>query len=726
MKTFFRLMLVCCSFFLATHQVQSQTRYIELSIQNITQPSATEIEYEVWVKNNSPADVAKLCFLQYGMDLPIGLSGGGTLSISKVAWDPAFNGTPWGQAGIPMITGQPNDPTIRVASQTGNSSIAVTIPTTGNGIMYGRYKITNSIPFPANTYLFFDVVKNSSPSTKTRTSVSAYLNGSMSPSAYTYLGSLFYIDSLFVLGNAPLPTFTINPTANICPTYITQSVSNATCATPLGSVDIGLFPAPTLSSGTYTINGNPGGSYTTNPFSVSGLAPGTYTISISNDPGCVAQDIVVTVQAPVLPQTLITNYSLPTCTPGCDGLAHVGSVQGLPPFTFTITGPVTVTNSVYLSNLCANSTYTVLTTDAGGCTESVQVTVPASPSLYSTTVDTCNSYTWNINNQTYTQSGTYTANVIHPLTLCPVTEELILNLNYGTSSNTSVMANGAFVWPCNGSIYTQSGIYTCYTTNAAGCPDTQSIQLTICNVLALTSNYTSCPNTPVTLVGTPPGGVFSIPNPYVGPTTSFTYVYTEPLTGCSDTATGLVEILAPVQVNNVYVNGITATSAVVSWQLVPGAVGYDIEYRLMPGGAWTQAGSVLAPVNTYTLTGLSATSNYQVRVRSYCDINNPDPWGTAVSFTTLTLSGLAPDLTWDFEVFPNPAQNQLTIRHFNQRKITQIRILDLSGRMVLESYPASNTSNHLSIDLRSLSPGMYQVQCLDVGQVMATRRFTRE
>jgi hypothetical protein len=181
-----------------------------------------------------------------------------------------------------------------------------------------------------------------------------------------------------------------------------------------------------------------------------------------------------------------------------------------------------------------------------------------------------------------------------------------------------------------------------------------------------------------------------------------------------------------VQVNNVYVNGITATSAVVSWQLVPGAVGYDIEYRLMPGGAWTQAGSVLAPVNTYTLTGLSATSNYQVRVRSYCDINNPDPWGTAVSFTTLTLSGLAPDLTWDFEVFPNPAQNQLTIRHFNQRKITQIRILDLSGRMVLESYPVSNTSNHLSIDLRSLSPGMYQVQCLDAGQVMATRRFARE
>jgi hypothetical protein len=204
MKTFFRLMLVCCSFFLATHQVQSQTRYIELSIQNITQPSATEIEYEVWVKNNSPADVAKLCFLQYGMDLPIGLSGGGTLSISKVAWDPAFNGTSWGQAGNPMISGQPNDPTIRVPSQTGNSSTAVTIPTTGNGIMYGRYKITNSIPFPANTYLFFDVVKNSFPSTKTRTSVSAYLNGSMSPSAYTYLGSLFYIDSLFVLGNAPL------------------------------------------------------------------------------------------------------------------------------------------------------------------------------------------------------------------------------------------------------------------------------------------------------------------------------------------------------------------------------------------------------------------------------------------------------------------------------------------------------------------------------------------
>ena len=725
MKTFFRLMLVCLSFFVATQQGQSQVRYIEFSVQNVNQISPSEIEYEIWLKNNTPADVATLAFVQYGMDLPPILSGGGTLSISKVAWDPAFNGTTWGVSGNPQITGQPNAPTIRVPSQTGNSATAVTIPTTGNGIMYGRYKITNSIPFPPNSYLFFDIIKDNIPN-KTRTMVSAYLNGATSPSAYTYVGSLPYVDSLFVLDLPALPTYTISPTTNICPTYLTQTVNNSTCTTPLGSVDIGLFPAPTLTSGTYTINGNPGGSYNTNPFTVSGLAPGSYTISVSNDPGCLAQDIFVTIQAPNAPQTLITNYSLPTCTPGCDGLAHIGSVQGLPPFTFNLTGPVTVTNNVYLSNLCANTTYTVLTTDAAGCTESLVVTVPSSPSLYSTTVNTCNSYTWNINNQTYTQSGTYTANVIHPLTLCPVTEELILNLNYGTSSNTSVMANGAYVWPCNGSVFNQSGTYTCYTTNAAGCPDTQTIQLTICNVQALTSNYISCPNTPVTLVGTPPGGVFSIPNPYVGPTTSFTYVYTEPLTGCSDTATGLVEILAPVQVNNVYVNSITATSAVVSWQMVPGAVGYDIEYRLMPGGAWMQAGSVLAPVNTYTLTGLSSTSNYQVRVRSYCDINNPDPWGTAVSFTTLTLSGLAPDLKGDFEVFPNPAQNQLTIRHSNQRQITQIRILDLSGRMMLESYPASNSSNYLSLDLRSLSPGMYQVQCMDSGQVIATRRFTKE
>lgn len=51
------------------------------------------------------------------------------------------------------------------------------------------------------------------------------------------------------------------------------------------------------------------------------------------------------------------------------------------------------------------------------------------------------------------------------------------------------------------------------------------------------TNITSCASGAVTLSGgLPAGGTYSIPNPYSGPTTTFTYTYTDPVTGCSRTS----------------------------------------------------------------------------------------------------------------------------------------------------------------------------------------------
>src|SRR5690606_26733814 len=64
------------------------------------------------------------------------------------------------------------------------------------------------------------------------------------------------------------------------------------------------------------------------------------------------------------------------------------------------------------------------------------------------------------------------------------------------------------------------------------------------------------------------------------------------------------------------VNNTTQTSAVVSWNPVPGAISYTVQYKSTRSGFWMSA-DVSAP--PYTITGLSPFQSYEVRVRANCN-----------------------------------------------------------------------------------------------------------
>jgi hypothetical protein len=97
---------------------------------------------------------------------------------------------------------------------------------------------------------------------------------------------------------------------------------------------------------------------------------------------------------------------------------------------------------------------------------------------YSTTsttdVTACNTYNWN--GVDYTNSGVYTFNTTNAAG-CDSTATLNLTINNSTSSTEDVTACDTYDW--NGNTYTQSGVYTFSTTNAAGCDSTATLNLTI-------------------------------------------------------------------------------------------------------------------------------------------------------------------------------------------------------------------------------------------------------
>ena len=177
-----------------------------------------------------------------------------------------------------------------------------------------------------------------------------------------------------------------------------------------------------------------------------------------------------------------------------------------------------------------SGTYTNVTTNAAGCPDTATLVLTINNSTSSTMSATaCNSYTWAANGTTYTTSGTYT-NVTTNAAGCPDTATLVLTINNSTSSTMSATACDSYVWAANGTTYTASGTYTNVTTNAAGCPDTATLVLTINNSTSSTMSATACDS----YVWAANGTTYTASGTYTNVTTN--------AAGCPDTATLVLTI----------------------------------------------------------------------------------------------------------------------------------------------------------------------------------------
>jgi hypothetical protein len=283
----------------------------------------------------------------------------------------------------------------------------------------------------------------------------------------------------------------------------------------------------------------------------------------------------------------------------------------------------------------ASGSHNVTYTNAAGCdsVHTYNVTI-----LYSTTGSTsetaCDSYTWNGN--TYTTSGIYTGSFTNAVG-CDSVHTLNLTINYSSASTENVSACVTYIWPVDGMTYTQSGVYTHTGSNAFGCEHITTLNLTINQLPTVTAtDLSSCPNSPLTLIGSPAGGTFSVANPYTGPSTTYTYTYTDG-NGCTNTsAPASIIVTNSVPVTGVFMSNIGDNTAVVNWNGVPGLGWYEVRFRLVGDPTWTGGGTQAAPTTFKNIINLTAGGSYEIQVRGFCSLGNPGPWGNSAYFTTLT------------------------------------------------------------------------------------------
>jgi chitodextrinase len=76
-------------------------------------------------------------------------------------------------------------------------------------------------------------------------------------------------------------------------------------------------------------------------------------------------------------------------------------------------------------------------------------------------------------------------------------------------------------------------------------------------------------------------------------------------------------------------SSVTATGATVSWTTISGAT-YDVRYKAVTSSSWK---TVASSSNSVVLSGLSASTQYEVQVRSKCSSTNSN-YSASVNFTT--------------------------------------------------------------------------------------------
>ncbi len=156
----------------------------------------------------------------------------------------------------------------------------------------------------------------------------------------------------------------------------------------------------------------------------------------------------------------------------------------------------------------------------------------------------------------------------------------------------------------------------------------------------------------------------------------------------------------------------TENGTAVEWEILYGEAGFD---------PLTEGTSVIDADGTpgYSLSGLTANTDYEVYVRAICDVDDESDWTGPEPFTTTNLSVDSVNFE-GFSYYPNPVKNQLFIKATNS--ISQVEIYNLLGQVVM-----SKKVNQLDtqLDVANLASGTYLMQ-VTINNSVKTFKLIRE
>jgi hypothetical protein len=225
--------------------------------------------------------------------------------------------------------------------------------------------------------------------------------------------------------------------------------------------------------------------------------------------------------------------------------------------TWYVNGAAVANTLNYSQTFNTSGIYTIrLIGLSGNCTDTFTTQITVNPIRNATqTASSCQQYVWPVNSQTYLQSGNYT-HTVTGTNGCDSIISLNLTIIQPTSNTTTLTACNTYTWSVNNQTYTQSGNYSFVN----GC-NTQILNLTIAQnpLISITNDTTICRGRTITLfanggsnyVWSPTTGLSNanISNPIATISNTITYnVTVTNQNGCSATESVIITVPAGISV----------------------------------------------------------------------------------------------------------------------------------------------------------------------------------
>lgn len=158
---------------------------------------------------------------------------------------------------------------------------------------------------------------------------------------------------------------------------------------------------------------------------------------------------------------------------------------------------------------------------------------------------------------------------------------------------------------------------------------------------------------------------------------------------------------------NISSTNLNPTSVEISWNGVLCATKYTLQYRILGTTSWTSI-TIISPTTSKTISGLSANTTYQYRLRTICVTGSVfSNYSGIKTFTTpLRLGNYDDDSSAKFILYPNPCNDKIIIKHSEQIvEPVHLEIITLDGKLIFQM--DCIIESETEIDINKFPTGMY-------------------
>jgi len=155
------------------------------------------------------------------------------------------------------------------------------------------------------------------------------------------------------------------------------------------------------------------------------------------------------------------------------------------------------------------------------------------------------------------------------------------------------------------------------------------------------------------------------------------------------------------------ISGLSETTATLNW-VSPAEIN---QWYVLWGPATTdtivgEGFLEQSQVNFWSLTNLSAQTNYVFYVKSICQEQSESQWSEGYFFSTHYVGNIDHREDTKWEISPNPAKTQVMLSYHSLKPIlVRMQLTDLNGLLIWKETSIMNSQS--TIDLQYLPSGVY-------------------